>query len=1005
MAPLSLTLFGSFTAVIGGTSLRLPTDKTRALLTYLAITADTPLRREMLAALFWPDQPDELARQNLRKTLARLRQAITDVEPALPDHLFALTKQTIELHAAHCPADVRTFRLHLETVRKHPHDTLARCPDCLALLETAVALYRQGELLAGLSLPDAYPFEEWLLMQRENLYQQQLSALHDLTAAYEQQGVVDKARQYAHWQIQQEPWREEAHRQLMRLLAGQGQRAEAIAQYQACRQLLQAELGVEPSAETEALLAQIMAGSLPVVEREAAPPVAARATPLPRLPGPLIGREDEISQLVTLLADPACRLVTITGPGGIGKTSLAIAAGQALRRQPPPWLTGGLYFVSLAEINDAALLPAAVAEAIGLSLSQRQTVAAQVEQALRPQSALLILDNLEHLAADADWLRQLAASAPQLKLLVTSREPLNWHGEWRYPLEGLAYPPEEAGGELFEAVQLFVQAARNVRPNFAYNAENGRAINRICYLLDGWPLALQMAAAWVRLMSCQAIADQISQSLDFLTTPLHDIPARQRSVRAVFDYTWAALSADEQQTLAQLALFRGGFTLAAAIAVAATSPLILLGLVDKSLLHYDEQTGRYHLHELLRQFALEKGAADPAGRALAEQRHSGYYLTLLQTEGERLHTTHFQAALDLLKADIDNVRQGWLWAAAHQPDEWLTHNLSNLAKFYESAGLLQESVHFFRQTITVLQEHGRPAHPPSFIPYLYCHIAENLAVLGQYQEAAETIPIAQAIAQPLGNVALATHLLLTLALIHREQGHYQQSLAVLQEAITLSRAHNHLDGVANILRIQGNTYWSMAAYEQAMHCYEEGRQIYQQLDDPQGIATLTGNIGVVHWSLGRYPEALANYEIALAQDRQTGSTAGIAIWLGNIGLLYVDLQDDEQALAYLNEALQMHDQLGRKFYKIEPLLGKVAIYLRRGEIETAAHLHRQAADLSHQIGNQTYLLECNLWQARLHAAQGQTAEAIHLLQSLLPREFRPDAHATITRELAALSSS
>jgi predicted ATPase/DNA-binding SARP family transcriptional activator len=1010
MPPLSLTLFGSFTAVLGHpavlghTTLRLPTDKTRALLAYLALTPDTPLRRETLAALLWPDQPEELARQNLRKTLGRLRQAIVDAEPTLADHLFTLTKQTIELHAAYCSADVRTFTLNLEAVRQHPHDPLARCPDCLTRLEAAVTLYRQGELLAGLSLPDAYPFEEWLLMQRENLYQQQLNALHNLAAAFEQQGVLDKARQYAHWQIQQEPWREEAHRQLMRLLAGQGQRAEAIAQYQACRQLLEAELGIEPSPETEALLAQITAGSLPPLYGRFENRPSPRPHPLPRLPAPLIGRQAEITQLITLLTDPTCRLLTITGPGGIGKTSLGIAVGEALRRQPPPWLTDGLYFVSLAEITDPALIPAAIAEALGLSLNRRQSVASQVEQSLRQQSTLLILDNVEHLASDADWLRHLAATSPRLKLLLTSREPLNWHGEWRYPLEGLAYPQEEAGGEQYEAVRLFVQAARHVKPGFAYTPENGRAINRICHLLDGWPLALQMAAAWVRLMPCQAIAGQISHSLDFLTTPLRDLPPRQRSMRVIFDYTWASLNAEEQHTLAQLAVFRGGFTLAAAVEVAAASPLILLGLVDKSLPHYDEQTGRYHLHELLRQFALEKASAGPAIHASASQSHSRYYLNLLQTEGQHLYTTQFQAALELIKADLDNVRQAWLWAAGSQQDDLLTANLGHLARFYESSGLLEEAVAVLRQTLTLLEQRESD-RPLSLMAQIHYHNAQTLRAMGRYTEATIALATAQQIAQSLNDPSLVNRLFIAQALLLGEQGDYDQALTILDRAIALCRAGNNLEEVARTLHIQGNTYWYIAAYDQAMPCYEEAHQIYQQLGNARSAAILTGNFGVVQWRLGQYPAALANYEIALTAATESGDATSIALWLGNMGLLLIDLHEDERAMTYLDSALTMHDQLGRKFYKIEEMLGKVALLLRRGEIESAAHLHRQATDLSTQIGNRAYLLDCDLWQARLHLANGQTAEAIHLLQSLLTREFRPDALATITRELEKLSST
>jgi tetratricopeptide (TPR) repeat protein len=474
-------------------------------------------------------------------------------------------------------------------------------------------------------------------------------------------------------------------------------------------------------------------------------------------------------------------------------------------------------------------------------------------------------------------------------------------------------------------------------------------------------------------------------------------------MRVIFDYTWASLSGEEQRTLAQLAHFRGGFTLAAAVEVAATSPLVLLGLVDKSLLQYDERNGRYQLHELLRQFALAKGQTDAATQTQGQLAHSRYYLGLLASQGERLYTTQFQAALEVIRADSENVRQAWLWAAANGQDELYYNSLGHLAKFYDSSGLLQEGVAFFRQTIAILDQRGAE-RPLVFIAYVLCHIAESLAAMGQYYEAAETARAGQEIARPLGKVSLTNHLFLTQALIFREQGHYPQSLAVLQEAIAFCRAHDLLEGVADLLRIQGNTYWSMAAYEQAMGCYEESRQIYRQLGDEQGTATLTGNIGVVYWRLGRYQEALANYEVALAQNRKMGNAARIAIWLGNIGLLYVDLQADEQALAYLDEALQMQEQLGRKFYKIEPLLGKVAVLLRRGEIEAAAKLHRQATELSNQIGNQTYLLDCDLWQARLYRAQGRAAEARYRLQSLVTRELRPDVLAVVNRELADVSS-
>ncbi len=998
MNQLSLTLFGSFSAAISSQNLRLPTDKTRALLAYLALTAGTPLRREMLAGLLWPEQPEDLARQNLRQTAARLKRAIHDRDTQLANNLLTMTRQTIELHADYCAADALTYGQHLQAVQKHSHERLEQCPACLGRLQTAVQLYRQGDLLAGFSLPDAAPFEEWLVIQRENLYQQQLAALHQLTVAFEQQGLFEEAQQYALWQIQQEPWREEAHRQLMRLLAAQGQRAGAIAQYQACRRILQVELGVEPAAETEVLLNQIMEGSLPV----AASQVSDRYPHAwPRPSNQLIGRKAEMAQVLSLLAEPACRLLSVTGVGGIGKTSFVIAVGEQLRSEPPPWLGNGLYFVPLAGVANADMLPAAVSEAIGLELSQRQSIATQVEVFLKPKSTLLVLDGFEHLAGDAGWLNHLITTATQLKLVVTSREPLNWQGEWRYPLEGLSYPKEEVEGTAFEAVQLFIQAARQVQPGFKYTAGNSQAITRICQLVYGWPLALQMAAAWVRMMSCQAIAEQISAGLDFLTTSLQDVPPRHRSMRAIFEHTWASLDEEEQRTLGQLAVFHGDFSLSAAIEVAATSPLSLRGLVDKALVQYDELNGRYHLHELLRQFALEKLQADADRYYAAQQAHSHYYLRLLRTQGEALNTIRFQSALEVIREDMSNVRQAWLWAAGDQQYDLLSSHLAYMAKIYESGGPAEEAVSFFRQTIARLEESGSQ-EPAALIAHILYHTAVRLTFMGEYGEATTTVLAAQEIARSVNDVPLINLLSVTQALIFREQGNYEETHAVLREAIAFSQAHDYMQGVANALHFRGNTYWSLADYEKAWKDYEEGRAIYEQLGQMYSAYHLTGNMGVVLWRQGRHREALHYYEIALEAHHEAGNAASIAVWLGNTGLIYIDLHEDERAMAYLDQALKMHDQMGRKFYKIELFLGKVALFLRQGDIDTALHWHQKATRLAQHIGNRTYLLDCDLWQARIYKSQQRLAEAAELFQSLLEREFRPDASAAISQELAQL---
>lgn len=1001
MPPLNLTLFGSFAAGPPAQSLRLPTNKTRALLAYLALTPDTPLRRESLAGLFWPEQPEVMARQNLRKTAGRLKHALHEYDPALAESLLSLTKQTIGLHAADCVVDARVFREHLETARRHAHASLGQCAACRAGLEEAVGLYRRGDLLAGLSLPDAAPFEEWLLLQRENLHHQQLTALHLLTGAYADEGALEKARQYAQWQIQHEPWHEAGHRQLMRLQAAHGQRAEAIAQYQACRRVLEAELGVEPSAETEALLTQIMDGALPVVAAHAP---ATRSVPWPKPASPLIGRAADIRQVTNLLAEPGIRVVTLTGLGGIGKTSLALAVGEQLRQTPPPWLPDGVYFVPLAEVTEADMLPAAVAEAVGIVLNLRQSIATQVEQFLRGQALLLILDNVELAGLEVEWLHRLATTAAHLKLLVTAREPLNWQTEWRYPLEGLAFPLAEAEGGEQDAVQLFVRAARQVQPGFAYTAENGRAITRICRLVQGWPLALQMAATWVRTMPCAAIAEQIDLRLDLLTSSLRDIPPRQRSIGIIFDHTWATLSDAERASLARLAVFRGGFSLAAAMEVAAASPWLLRGLVDKALVRHQAAGDRYDMHQVLRQFALAKAQAEPDTHREAQQAHSRCYLHLLQTQGERLNTTAFQAAVDVIKADIDNVRQAWQWAAGEQQHDQLARNLGHIATFYESSQMLQEAVVLSQRTLAALPARG-PERPAGFVAQVLYHMAHSLLLMGQYAAAALRASEARDMARALEDVELVSQLYIVQADIYREQGHYDQTHAMLHEAIDFCRARGYWEGMARALHAQGNAYWYMSAFDQARACYESGRDIYHQLGHVTRQANLTGNIGVVLWREGKFQEALELYHVALEAVRQVGEVKRVAVWLGNIGLVYADLGEDERAVAYMDEALEMHDRLGRTYYKVDLLLAKAFIQLRRGDVDGATTLHQQALAVAYQIGNRNYLLDCDLWLARLYGAQGRTAEARALLHSLRVREFRSDAAAAIAHALDRLLAS
>jgi DNA-binding SARP family transcriptional activator len=607
MTTLSIRLLGTFQVTRSGEPVTALTEKARALLAYLGVETNQPYPRSVLAYLFWPDQPERTALHNLRQALVTLRQAIGDQEANPP--FLLITRQDIQFnpHSSYW-LDVAAFERLFAPSQQPEQDRVERW-------RQAVDLYR-GDFMAGFGLRDNVSFEEWLLVRREQYYRQALEAFEQLAGYYERQAEYKQALYYARMRITLSPWQEQAHRQVMRCLVQVGERNTALAQYQTCRRLLQEELNVAPTEETTALYEQIRAGELnraAQTQPSETRPESANSFPRHNLPAqltPFVGREKELAQIGDYLVGPDCRLLTLVGPGGIGKTRLAL---QAAKRVTDAFCDG-VYFIPLAALPKAELLASTVSDVFGVSVDQLCGY-------LRSQKMLLILDNFERVLSGADLLVELLQAAPQVKVMATSQVRLNLQAEWLVRVGALPFPALSraqarslcggASGEWqdiqkdFSAVRLFVQRARQVETGFALSPETGPGVVRLCQLVEGMPLGIELAAAQVAEFSPSALAHDVANDLARLATTRRDVPPRHRDLGALFDYSWALLEDTERALLRRLLAFQGGFDAEAAQATAGATPADLAALVNKSVLRRTP-TGDYTMHRLWRQCAAKK---------------------------------------------------------------------------------------------------------------------------------------------------------------------------------------------------------------------------------------------------------------------------------------------------------------------------------------------------------------------------------------------------------------
>jgi predicted ATPase/DNA-binding SARP family transcriptional activator len=938
MPHLTLSCFGPLQATLTGERLmNFHSVKAQALLAYLALEAERPHQRETLATLLWPLDAETSARASLRQTLYELRKLLGDRDD-LDTPFLLVTRQTVQFnHASDHTLDVADF---LSSIQK-------------GKLEQAAALYR-GELLTGLSC-ESEPFEEWLRQSRTRFHNLAVDVSFRLTDQALHQSNLVQARTYAQRQLALEPWREEAHRQLMTALALSGERSAALAQYETCRRVLADELGVEPDSETTALYEQIKAGKLRAARSDPLPvspslgeePILHGAPPqtvrhnLPPQPTPFVGRQNDLAQIGARLADPDCRLLTIVGPGGMGKTRLAIQAAQMIldlgflildsaapddnpkSKIQTPKFADGLFFVALAGVASPDLLASAIATTLDFTFYGSADPKTQLCDYLKSKSVLIVLDNCEHLLDGIDLMSDLLGAAPQVKVLATSREPLNLREEWLHPLGGMSFPTESAGadeaviGRLtdYTAVQFFVQCARQMKPGFDLAAE-AAAVVRICRLVEGMPLGIELATSWLKLFPCAQVAREVEQSLDFLSTTLRNVPARHRSMKAVFEHSWRLLADQEQWVLQRLSIFRGGFDRTAAEQVAGATFPLLVNLAEKSLIQVAPGE-RYQIHELLRQFAEEKLAEQPQAPVEVQELHCTYFLNFLRQQEARLKGGEQSAALPAIEADIENVRLAWQWAVTHQKIGEIDRGLESLYLFYLIKCWYKEGVTAFEQAATALamdEPAGKQgvlwgkllARQAALWSWLDSHVGasssrasierlnqQSLTILNQLGAKEETGLAVSVIGGQLSRV-----------------GQFDQALKYYEQSLTVFAERGDQWGMSRTLHDLGFTcYWS-GNYRAALDYFQRGVAICNQSGDLKNLGDLLNMVGEVYKMLGDFDAARQATQSALAARTAAGEKRGIAWSLQLLGELAWLTGDNATAEQHLLKSLALFREIG-----------------------------------------------------------------------------------------------
>lgn len=899
---LRLQLLGVPTIQVAQASVvSLDSRKAAAMFYYLAVLR-TPVARGTLIALLWPEMAEQKAKNNFRTTLAKLKSLFSPY--------LTVTRLFVALNVA------QPYDLDVDQLGAPLEDAIVA--QDFDQLYAVIQLYR-GEFLEDFLVKGATPFNEWVFQQREHYRSRIFHAFEQLFALCANQDRNETALALGYRLLALEPSSESAHRYVMHYLAAMGKFTEALAQYTACQQMLHAELGAEPSPETvalyETILHHIQAAGTEQPKLASSSGIAKDASPMQddtarspfarlqmvphNLPTPLaafVGRQKELNRLEQHLADKNSRLLTIMGLGGMGKTSLALAVGQRLLQSEQPIFPDGIFFVPLLDIgfdaqpshNAVEIEPPMAAEKIiraivkqlNTRLEERLSSIQQLHAYLHSRRILLILDNFEHLLPGGHVLGTLLTQAPGLTILTTSRAQLNLRGEHLFLLDHLSLPssvqsnvriqaPVPNGtGDLLpddpwhtsDAIKMFVQRAHLSNPAFTLNSQTIGAVARICELVEGLPLGIELATKMLSLLSCDELVDELTSGLDFLVATTRDLPARQHSLSAIFEKTWALLSSDSRKLLAQLTLFPGSFRYEAVKEITGAGDLAWRDLLDLALVSETGQR-RYNLHRIIYEFAHQKLDELSLDLAPLRKRYVYFYLDFLASQEQALTGAAYRRAIEEIQSDLHNIHAALRRAVIHGFYRSLNDSMIALIIFNDQQGFFLDTFSLASDMLSHLQHVERLAkNEPVDADRQFCLGSLQLLLglahirLGRTPEALAAFEVSWPYLQRHGYAAVVSlNLVIWGASLRSLQP--ERALTLLSDSVTLVKTSKIYWLHALCVQSLGEANFLYGNYEAANAQIAEGLQIAQICQWPRGIASAEKSLVMVTILTGDYRQA------------------------------------------------------------------------------------------------------------------------------------------------------